>query len=241
MSWRRAQHLVCRGRGYQVRLPVPADVQSKLHRKEFRWSVRTKDIKTATDRAVQATLAFRQLCDKVRRMNTLGINEAQKLAQQFYEKLVANYDAPSPIQHDEFDIELGHQAVMAEEEISSLETQLQSQQYKPDVVDAALRATKAAGYTSISANSDEFQRACEGIARAQIEFARFALFRQADRIGDYQPADGLFSIQTRPLGLQSIAIGKSLTLDEALEVFFAVKTEGMNSGGSVRGNSVLAG
>lgn len=43
MSGRRVQHLVERGRGFQVRLPVPVDLQQVLDRKELRWSVRTRE------------------------------------------------------------------------------------------------------------------------------------------------------------------------------------------------------
>ena len=68
VSGRRVQHLVARGRGFQVRLPVPADVQCLLRRKELRWSVRTRDPKLAARRVLNATLAFHGLCDKLRRM-----------------------------------------------------------------------------------------------------------------------------------------------------------------------------
>lgn len=232
MSWRRAQHLVCRGSGYQVRFPIPADIQSKLHRKEFRWSVRTKDLKTATDRAVQATLAFRQLCDKVRSMKKLGIEEAQQLARQFYEKLVSDYKSPGPIRHDEPDIELGHQEVMAEEEISSLEAQVQSRAFTSDIARSAVQHANAAGYKAPSADTDEFRAICEGIARAQMEFARYTLYRQTDRLSDYQPNDALFASSVPSPRLQSIAIGNALTLEDAVAAFFAAKTDGIKSGQS---------
>ena len=51
-----------------MRLPVPADVQCLLRRKELRWSVRTRDPKLAARRVLNATLAFHGLCDKLRRM-----------------------------------------------------------------------------------------------------------------------------------------------------------------------------
>ena len=43
MSGRRVQHLVARGKSFQVRLYVPVDLQPVLDRRELRWSVRTRE------------------------------------------------------------------------------------------------------------------------------------------------------------------------------------------------------
>ena len=96
--------------------------------------------------------ALKPLCDKVRRMQKLGINDAQKLAIDFYENLVASYVSPDPIKHDQLDMELGHQEVMAEGAISVLEAQVLPQQFSPDVTaDQRFRASVDAHFEYESA------------------------------------------------------------------------------------------
>lgn len=87
MSRRRVQHLVRRNGTYQIRLPIPLKLQAAFDRKELRWSARTSDSRLASQRALEATLAFRRICDKLISMKGLNTDEAKMLAQRFYEEL----------------------------------------------------------------------------------------------------------------------------------------------------------
>ena len=88
MSGRRMQHLVERGKSFQVRLYVPVDLQPVLDRKELRWSVRTREPSVAKSRALNATLAFQRLCDKLRLMKKLSVDDAREIAQALDRKSV---------------------------------------------------------------------------------------------------------------------------------------------------------
>ncbi|OLF75268.1 hypothetical protein AWH62_05455 [Maricaulis sp. W15] len=45
---------------------------------------------------MNATLAFAQLCDKLRLVKGLSINDAREIAQAFYRKLAEGYRSPPP-------------------------------------------------------------------------------------------------------------------------------------------------
>ena len=223
MAGRRVQHLVERGRGYQVRLPVPVDVQPVLGRKELRWSVQTRVPSVAKERVLKATLAFRRLCDKLRHMKDITVEDAREIAQTFYQSLVESYRSPPAVDDEAVDHDAGYQAVLADEFISDLEDQIRSRSFSSAIVNTAGQKASDDGFVLPPPDSDSFRALCEGIARAQMEHARFTLFRQRDMLSVYSPEDELFRLQAvrqtvSPDGLQSIAIQKGLTLAEALKI-----------------------
>ena len=71
MNMRGLKYIVKRGDGFQLRLPIPIDLQDKLKRKELRWSLRTDSRSVAAQKAFRATLVFVELCDSLRRMEHL--------------------------------------------------------------------------------------------------------------------------------------------------------------------------
>lgn len=62
MTSKSAHYLTRRGEMYQLRLPVPKALQSKLYRKELRWSLRTSEIRLARNKTFRAVLLFHELC-----------------------------------------------------------------------------------------------------------------------------------------------------------------------------------
>lgn len=232
VSGRRIQHLVARGRGFQVRFPVPADVQCLLRRKELRWSVKTRDPKLAARRVLNATLAFHGLCDKLRRMKDLSIEDAREIAQAFYHDLARSYRSPAPIAESELDYDAGHQEVMAGEFINGLEGQVQSRTFKSGIQTQAMTVAEEHGFQMPPPGSDEFRALCEGIARAQIEHARFTLFRQSNILGKYSPQDELFvpvemsAVRPSVPGLQSIANRAGLPVKDAIELYLNAHSSG---------------
>ena len=223
MSGRRVQHLVERGRGFQVRLPVPVDLQQVLDRKELRWSVRTREPKVAAKRALNATLAFQRLCDKLRLMKDLCVDDARDVARAFYQKLAESYRSPPPIPDEALDHEVGHQELMAGEMIAELELQVKARSFHDGIAQQAMAEAQAGGFQMPPPGSNTFRAMCEGIARAQIEHARFTLFRQGNLLGSYQPQDELFhslpkaAVLPPAPELQSIAVDQGLTLQAAVE------------------------
>lgn len=233
MSGRRVQHLVVRGKSYQVRLYVPVDLQRMLDRKELRWSVQTREPSVAKSRALNATLAFQHLCDKLRLMKKLSVDDAREIARAFYQKLADSYRSPAPLPDDAPPYAFEQQEEMAEEQIGNLQHQVETRSFEPGVTHAAHAHATADGHQMPEPGTEAFRALCEGIARAQIEHARFTLFRQRDLLSPYQPQDALF--QGRPLispsaslgtELQSIAIETGLTLEEALEKYISAHSQG---------------
>lgn len=140
MSGRRVQHLVVRGKSFQVRLYVPVDLQPVLDRKELRWSVRTREPSVAKNRALNATLAFQRLCDKLRLMKKLSVDDAREIAQAFYQKLADSYQTPEPVHpadQDRFD---HTQEQIVEEMVLDLGREISNQVYSGQVVTAAKAA-----------------------------------------------------------------------------------------------------
>lgn len=215
-----------------MRLPVPADVQCLLRRKELRWSVRTRDPKLAARRVLNATLAFHGLCDKLRRMKDLSIDDAREIAQAFYHDLAQSYRSPAPIAESELDYDAGHQELMAEDFINGLESQVQSRTFKPGIRSQAMVVAEDHGFQMPPPGSDEFRALCEGIARAQIEHARFTLFRQTNILGKYNPQDELFVpvemsvVHPQTPGLRSKGTEAGLPVQEAVELYIKAYSSG---------------
>lgn len=233
MSGRRVQHLVERGRGYQLRIPVPVDLQELLGRKELRWSVQTRDPSVAKDRVLEATLAFRRFCDKLRSMKSLSVADAREIARAFYQNLTDSYRSPAPIPDDAPPYVLDQQEEMAEEEIVRLQQQVDTRSFELEVTHLAEVHATDGSYLMPEPGTEAFRALCEGIARARIEHVRFTLFRQRDAICPYEPHDALFRHpqqvshpQSAGPELQSIAIAPGLTIDEALKKYTAAFSNG---------------
>lgn len=230
MSGRRVQHLVERGRGFQVRLPVPIDLQERLGRKELRWSVQTRDPSIAKDRVLKATLAFRQLCDKLRCMRALTAENARDIARIFYRKLAESYVTPEPAHPADQDYFENEQAKIVDDLVRDLAAQVGTQDYTGEVVEKATLAAANNGFDFPEKDTEAFRALCQGIARAQIEFARFTLFRQSDLLAEYKPQDELFDtaqVSAPKAGLQSIANDQvSLSLGEAVAKYVDAHSSG---------------
>jgi integrase len=228
MSGRRVQHLVVWGKSFQVRLYVPVDLQPVLDRKELRWSVRTREPSVAKTRALNATLAFQRLCDKLRLMKKLSVDEAREIAQAFYQKLADSYETPEPMHPADQDRYDHTQEQIVEEIVLDLGREISNQVYSGQVVTAAKAAVGQAGYDFPGDGTEAFRAICQGIARAQIEHAQYTLFRQQDLLSRYEPQDELFrglqpAARTVMPGaqLQSIAIDEGLPLAVAIEEYKA--------------------
>jgi hypothetical protein len=237
MSRHKVQHLVQRGNGFQVRLPVPVDLQASLDRKELRWSVRTGDRKLASRRVLVATLAFHHLCDKLRSMKDISVSDARVIANKFYANLVAGFQLPTPAAGDAIDHVEGHQKAMAEDAITNLDYQIAGRCFEVSVIVPAAQMAEVDGFVMPDPHTEAHRALCEGIARAQREFAKYALFRRQNGLDDYDPEDGLFAENgvnnTDVDGVQLIATNSSsLSLGQVRDIYVKTETSGMQDGAS---------
>jgi integrase len=234
MSRRPVQHLVRRGNGFQVRLPIPVELQACMDRRELRWSVRTGDRQLATRRVLNATLAFHHLCDKLRNMKNLTLDDARIIANQFYQDLVKSFKSPPPILHDFADIEDEFQEVIGDDAIMALDSQIYSRSFESNVTVPAGKFAKAGGFAMPQSGTEEHRALCEGVAKAQREFAKYASFRRHNGIDEYEVEDPLFSTASaKQKPVQLIAPNSSpLTLGEVLNIYVQAETRGMSDGKS---------
>ena len=239
MSRRRVQHLIKRDGNYELRFPVPTDLQAIFQRKEFRWSARTKAADLAANRALASTLAFRKMCDRVRGMANPTISEAQEIARDLYRKLIAEFSGHARSLPEEFEYENGFQETMADEWIADLTAQIQSRTYSQEIRLQAEARCSQFGFSMPEENTTAFQALCEAVIRAEIEFARFAIYRRTNALDNYVASDSLFQSGK---GLQSSAdlepahyespgatLG-GISLTEALDRYYDAMTTVPNAG-----------
>ncbi|ABI64450.1 MULTISPECIES: site-specific integrase [Maricaulis] len=233
MSGRRVQHLVVRGKSFQVRLYVPVDLQSVLDRRELRWSVRTREPSVAKSRALNASLAFHRLCDKLRLMKKLSVDDAREIARAFYQKLADSYQTPEPVHPADQDWLDHTQEQIVEEMVLDLGREISNQVYSAPVVTTARTVAGEAGYDFPSEGTEAFRAICQGIARAQVEHARYTLFRQQDLLKPYETQDELFrggakAASSSVLNVAEVIQG-GLSLGEAIEKYVAAHASGPNA------------
>ena len=72
MTSKSTHYLTRRGEMYQLRLPVPLQLQDKLHRKEIRWSLKTRDLQIARRKVFRAVLLFDDICQKITMAETVS-------------------------------------------------------------------------------------------------------------------------------------------------------------------------
>lgn len=114
MSLRGTKYIVRRGSRYQLRLPVPIDLQPKLHRTELRWSLQTGDVTLAKRKAFRATLLFWELCEGIRMIHTVSKAKSNEIVSSFYDLLAQAYAPPSPLKPESLEYQANAQAWAAE-------------------------------------------------------------------------------------------------------------------------------
>ncbi len=199
----RTSYLAMRGAMFQLRLPIPSDLHCSFGRKELRWSLQTRDPKSARRRTLRATLFFQDLCSHIRRMPTAQPADIASITHRFYASLMADHPLPGPIAADELDRVEYHQAGIAEELASGYHDQIERRDYSTEIRRGAEEAMAQAGGHFGDLTPNEKQQLLEGVARATIEYVRYTRFRQASALDPYEASDHLFE---RSSGLQASAL-----------------------------------
>lgn len=85
MARRRLSHLGTRGGVFWIRIAVPRDLCTRLHRREWKFSLRTREPHIAKLRCLEATLAIERLQTMVRAMPTLTDAQITDTAKAYLE------------------------------------------------------------------------------------------------------------------------------------------------------------
>lgn len=220
MSRRRVQHLVKRNGTYQIRLPIPLKLQDAFDRKELRWSARTHDSRVASQRALEATLAFRRFCDKMIAMKDLSSDDAKTLARKFYDELVAGFRLKRTQDPDQAAYENGLQGVLVEDAVKEFNEQLETRCFSDETKILAAKRLGIASSDLAGIDDQILDRLYEAVVRARREFAHYALFRRTNTLSDYEPEDPLFAAIPSVAAVQSsAATPEGLTISETLELY----------------------
>lgn len=192
MNMRGLKYIVRRGDGFQLRLPIPKDLQDKLQRKELRWSLRTDSRSVAAQKAFRATLVFVELCDSLRRMEHLTDAKIKDIIRAFYSTICAAYvpDASKGVQARERNEH--HSRLAAEEALEDLASQLVAGTYSKVLEAQARRLATGFGLSFDELPELRRQQILEGIVRAYIEQGRFIEHRRLSLLDAYSPEDTLF-------------------------------------------------
>jgi integrase len=115
MSLEGTKYIVRRGNRFQLRLPIPVDIQPKLYRDELRWSLRTGDEQIAKKKAFRATLLFWELCEGIRMIPNVSKAKSNEIVASFYDLLAQAHTPPSPLKPESFEYQANAQAWAAED------------------------------------------------------------------------------------------------------------------------------
>lgn len=115
MSLQGTKYIVRRGNRFQLRLPIPVDIQPKLYRDELRWSLRTGDEQIAKKKAFRATLLFWELCEGIRMIPNVSKAKSNEIVASYYDLLAQAHTPPSPLKLESFEYQANAQAWAAED------------------------------------------------------------------------------------------------------------------------------
>ncbi len=85
MARRRLSHLGTRGGVFWIRIVVPRDLCNRLHRREWKFSLRTREPRLAKLKCLEATLAIERLQSAIRAMPSLTDAQIADTAKAYLE------------------------------------------------------------------------------------------------------------------------------------------------------------
>ena len=125
------------------------------------------------------------------------------------------------------------QEQIVEEMVLDLGREISNQVYSAPVVTTARTVAGEAGYDFPSEGTEAFRAICQGIARAQVEHARYSLFRQQDLLKPYETQDELFRGGAKAASSSVLHVADvievGLSLGEAIEKYVGAHASGPNA------------
>lgn len=144
----RPSHLSRRGAIYLVRFRIPTSLSRPLGVAELRRSLRTANPRQARERALIATVWFRELMDRFETMATPSRFDLEQARTAFFKELTEELDSPRPFDPEHFDDDVRFNVDCSRERTRELDDQLRS-----NIFDNSVRS-KAAELSSSLAVQD---------------------------------------------------------------------------------------
>jgi len=186
------RYLSRRGEVYQLRLPVPKDVQLRMGRSELRWSLGTKHKRTAEMRTWKAALIFEQLCYAVRIMPELTTDQIRTLIRNFFESLKASFEPPEQISGSELQHLTHEQEVLGGDAQLDWNDQLSTRNFDSAVSRQAETLLSSQGEQLSDLPVTHKDMLLQGIVRAHLEFQNYVRNQSDDPLAEFVPEDTFF-------------------------------------------------
>jgi hypothetical protein len=230
MSRRLPKYISRRGEAYQLRLSIPKDLQRRIGRREFRWSIRTSERSVAERRGLEGTLAFANFCDRLRSMPELTQDAIAALARGLYDELCETWRPRGPEKPGDIDRWQEQQDIYTEEAIAGFKEAIETRQYSSEDRSVASSRATQHGVTWEALSPLEQLQILEALNRARVEFFQFTQFRAESLVDPYEPRDPLLAA---PRPVQSIANSASgqapahdgITVGDAVQKFLEAGTQ----------------
>ena len=224
----RVPHLMLRGRTYYFRRAVPGRLQTRFGRASIKASLRTHNRVTAILRCRVLSCRFELLIEAAERMQTLTTERINELVQSYFNsKLeVANEVALFGPDDDRFDPD--DEIAGMELEIDVLRQRIAKRAYDTRLQGEANELIETGGYELPSQSSEEFDRVCNGILRADAEQRRVLIEMLRGAYDRTAPLDPLFSGITHtalPPLPNDTKTAESKTLSVLVEKYCALKQD----------------
>ena len=117
MTGKRVPYLAQRGSVYQLRLPVPKHLQSRMACKEIQRSICTKDYGLAKRIALRGGSNFADLCASLEHMTNMTTVDVHALIERFFRTLLASFEPADPVPPSSYDWDKNHQEYAAEGDV----------------------------------------------------------------------------------------------------------------------------
>lgn len=192
MSLRGTKYIHRRGNTFQLRLPIPLDIQAKLNRKELRWSLGTGDASIAKRKAFRATLLFMELCDSVRSMQEISDAKAHEIISAFYRLLVQSYTPPAIWKPKSADLQAHEHLDAADNFAVDFQEQLNEGSLTEAQLAPVREITKGQGVSLEKLSPERQLMILSGIAKAYFENVRFLEHVSGSSPQPYAAKDELF-------------------------------------------------
>ena len=153
--------------------------------------------------------------------STMTKDQARRLIEECFSDLKDPADHGFVPESTRPDLEIAEQREVSRDLIQRRLQQIENQTYPADVRVRAMVLARQAGFNFIDQSAPIQHDLMEGVARADIEQARFQLFRLNDRLSPYEAFDPLFthsvSAIVAPTAIEPIKTG--LTLGQLVEAY----------------------
>ena len=218
-------HLIRRGDVFYFRRAVPVRLMGRLGRSEIRYSLKTRDLRTARIRCRHFSNLFDKLIARVEAMPNLNQQTINKVLRDFFTQEWSKLRSTLPTEADG-EAEVQEQFYGASGAEKVVREWFQKNSYPPYVKDHARRILTSVGIDFDKISAEDMNAVCEGIARAWLDLADMRCALLDGYPEKAVPQDNLFKGLADPLISTTPSSGVAETLGTLVEKYKVFKSGG---------------